>query len=110
MGKYTEPSPVEALDAVVRTFEQDKREPDRWESFCVMCALAHISRRDNQAASRQIAFAQLPHELRPPSQFRVIPATYELLSGSDLRIALDEVKAERAAKRQRPARRVLSRG
>ncbi len=110
MGQVGEQSLVQALDEVVSLLERMARRPDRWESFCIMGALGHLERNDHVAARRQIVFARLPHELRPPLLFNSIPRVYELLNADHLRLALDQIKARPLSRpRRRQARRVVER-
>ncbi len=82
---------VEQLDALIAGFEQDGREPDRWESFCLIRALDNLSMGHLGEVNRQIVFARLPAELRPRDGFRRIPTTYEAMTAEELRGALEEI-------------------
>ncbi len=102
--------PVDALEAVVSLLEKSGRRPDRWEAYYVLSAVRQIERDNDSAARRQSALAQLPPELRPPSQFNRIPRVFGLLTSLHLRLALDGLTMPTLPRRQRrPARRRVSR-
>lgn len=87
------------LEAAVAEMERTGQGPGRWESFCVMCALAHLDRGNEEAARRQVNFLGLPPEVRPPERFNAIPSAYALLSVRHLRLAI-----RASAKRTRSGR------
>lgn len=80
------------MAALIASFEQAKREPDRWESFCAMLAMDNIAVGDLCAAHQQIALVELPQELRPPSLFKHIPHSYEPMTVEELREVLHDVE------------------
>ncbi len=94
MANFAKASPLRAMDAFVSSLEREQREPDRWESFCLMCAFAHVVEWDYRAADKKIALAQLPQELRPPVEYKAIPATHERKSAEALRMALEKLRLE----------------
>jgi hypothetical protein len=83
---------VERMAALIASFERAQREPDRWESFCAMLAMDNIAFGDLGAANQQIAFVQLPQELRPPSLFSYIPRSYRAMTVAELREILHDVE------------------
>ncbi len=94
MGYFAEASPLGAMEAFLASLEREQREPDRWESFCLMCAFAHVVGRNYKAAQKKVALAELPHELRPPTGYKAIPTTHKRMTADDLRIALEELRLE----------------
>ncbi|SJZ75076.1 hypothetical protein SAMN02745126_02144 [Enhydrobacter aerosaccus] len=104
MGRLLRENPEKTIRGLLIEFERDRREPDRWESYCLICALGYMVGGDDEAAVQQVALARLPHELRPPARFKLIPATHRALSTSDFCIALDELTQDDAPRRRRARR------
>jgi hypothetical protein len=79
---------VGQLGALIARFAMRGREPDRWESFCLVRALDNLSVGHLGEVNRQLALARLPAELRPPDGFRRIPQAYRAMTAEGLRGAL----------------------
>lgn len=90
MGEIEGLSLLRMLEGLIALWEQGGHAPDRWETFCVMAGIAHVESKNERAARRSVAFAQLPPELRPPSYFNKIPTTFELLQLWHIRLAVDD--------------------
>jgi hypothetical protein len=90
------------IECLLRQWEDAERQPDCWESGCMLRAMDSIHDGEIERAEKSIAFAELPHELRPPAEVTRLARSAEPFSIGELRDSLEEIKTSHCL---RPAER-----
>jgi hypothetical protein len=80
---------IRRIDQFIAFLEARPDPPDRWESARTAYAIGFLLHGDLNMGTREISFAQFPHELRPPDEVVSVPAVFAKVTASQLRQSFD---------------------
>jgi len=83
------------IERLLRRWENAERQPDPWESGCMLQAMDSLHEGELELAARSLAFAEFPHELRPPAEVAQLYRMASPFSIGELRDSLEEIKTSR---------------
>lgn len=85
---------IERADRFVRSLENARREPDRWEGLCTLQALADITAGRIDQAEARLALAKTPPIVRISPDPPHVPADCRQPTAAELRQELDRLWAQ----------------
>jgi hypothetical protein len=85
---------IERADRFVRSIENARREPDRWEGLCTLQALADIAAGRIEQAEARLALAKTPPVVRISPDPPHVPADCREPTTAELRLELDRIRAQ----------------
>lgn len=85
---------IERADRFVRSIENARREPDRWEGLCMLKALADIAAGRGEQAEARLALANTPPIVRISPDPPHVPADCRKPTAAELRQELDRLRAQ----------------
>lgn len=85
---------IERADRFVRSIENARREPDRWEGLCTLQALADIAAGRCDQAEARLALANTPPIVRISPDPPHIPADCREPTAAELRRELDRLRTQ----------------
>src|SRR5215510_1532347 len=88
------PTLLERADRFVRSIENARREPDRWEGLCTLQALADIAAGRSDQAEARLALAKTPPIVRISPDPPHVSANCRQPTAAELRQELDRLRAE----------------
>src|SRR6186997_2098514 len=88
---------IERADRFVRSLEDARREPDRWEGLCTLQALADIAAGRSDRAEARLALAKTPPIVRISPDPPHVPADRRPPTAAELRQELDRLRVRVAA-------------
>jgi len=88
---------IERADRFVRSIENARREPDRWEGLCALHALADIAAGRTVQAEARLALAKTPPIVRVSPDPPHVPVDCRQPTTTELRQELDRIRAHAAA-------------
>ena len=83
---------IERADRFVRSIENARREPDRWEGLCTLQALADIAAGRTEQAEARLALAKTPPIVRISPDPPHVPVDCREPTAVELRQELDRIK------------------
>jgi hypothetical protein len=83
------------IERLLCQWEDAERQPDPWESGCMLQAMDSLHEGELERAARSLAFAEFPHELRPPAEVAQLCRMAAPFSIDELRDSLEEIKTSR---------------
>lgn len=86
---------IDAIESFLDGFEQAGRQPDLWESIYLLRAVENLIENFLTVARKDLAYAETPHELRPPAEFKKLPKNYAAMTVAELRECVTQAKAKR---------------
>ncbi|MBX9792659.1 MAG: hypothetical protein K2Y02_00010 [Burkholderiaceae bacterium] len=84
---------IERADRFVRSMEDARREPDRWEGLCTLQALADMAAGRTDQAEARLALAKTPPIVRISPDPPHVRVDCPEPTAADLRQELDRIKA-----------------
>ena len=87
---------IERADRFVRSIENGRREPDRWEGLCTRQALADIAAGRTEQAEARLALAKTPPVVRVSPDPPHVPVDCREPTTTELRHELERIKAQAA--------------
>ena len=87
---------IERADRFVRSIEDARREPDRWEGLCTLQALADIAAGRTEQAEARLALAKTPPIVRVSPDPPHVPADRREPTAAELRIEIERLKTQPA--------------
>ena len=84
---------IERADRFVRSMEDARREPDRWEGLCTLQALADMAAGRTDQAEARLALAKTPPIVRISPDPPHVPVDCREPTAAELREKLDRIKA-----------------
>ena len=87
---------LERADHFVRSIENARREPDRWDGLCTLQALADIAAGRSEQAEARLALAKTPPIVRVSPDPPHVPADCREPTAAELRQELDRLRAQLA--------------
>ena len=84
---------IERADRFVRSIEDSRREPDRWEGLCTLQALADIAAGRTDQAEARLALAKTPPIVRVNPDPPHVPVDSRQPTAAELRQELDRIRA-----------------
>jgi hypothetical protein len=88
------PTLIERADRFVRSIENARREPDRWEGLCTLQALADIAAGRTRQAEARLALAKTPPVVRISPDPPHVPADRRKPTAAELRIEIERLKTQ----------------
>jgi hypothetical protein len=88
---------IERADRFVRSIENARREPDRWEGLCTRQALADIAAGRTEQAEARLALAKTPPVVRVSPDPPHVPVDCHQPTAAELRQELDRIRAQATA-------------
>ena len=87
---------IERADRFVRSIENARREPDRWEGLCTIQALADMAAGRTEQAEARLALAKTPPIVRISPDPPHVPADCRKPTAAELRRELDRLRTQLA--------------
>jgi hypothetical protein len=88
---------IERADRFVRSIENARREPDRWEGLCTVQALADLAAGRTEQAEARLALAKTPPIVRISPDPPHVPVDSREPTVAELRQEIDRIRAQAAA-------------
>jgi hypothetical protein len=88
---------IERAECLVRSIENARREPDRWEGLCTLQALADIAAGRADQAEARLALAKTPPVVRISPDPPHVPDDCREPTAAELREALERLRTQMAA-------------
>jgi hypothetical protein len=87
---------IERADRFIRSIEDARREPDRWEGLCTLEALADIAAGRTEQAEARLALANTPPIVRVSPDPPHVQADRSKPTAAELRIEIERLKTQPA--------------
>jgi hypothetical protein len=85
---------IERADRFIRSIEDARREPDRWEGLCTLEALADIAAGRTEQAEARLALAKTPPIVRVSPDPPHVQADRSKPTAAELRIEIERLKTQ----------------
>jgi hypothetical protein len=85
---------IERADRFMRSIENARREPDRWEGLCTLHALADIAAGRTEQAEARLALARTPPVVRVSPDPPHVPHDCREPTAAELRQELDRIRTQ----------------